>query len=61
MHNNKLNKLVLQGKKLINQRRKYSNVFKMDLKALNILEQIIYYIQLEQSKGLEDKKDEKTV
>jgi|TARA_R110000796_G_scaffold48479_5_gene116185 hypothetical protein len=47
-------KLILQGKKLINDRRTNSNVFNMDLRALNILEQIIYYIQPEESKGFEE-------
>jgi hypothetical protein len=55
MHDSdELNKLVLQGKKLIKERRLYSNVFTMDLQALNILEQIIYYIQSKQSKDLEE-------
>ena len=57
MHNeNQLNKLILQGKKLIKERRLYSNAFVLDLQALNILEQIIYYIQNEQSKEEERKK-----
>ena len=51
-----LNKLILQAKKLVKERRLYSNVFTMDLQALNILEQIIYYIQPEESKGLEENK-----
>jgi|TARA_R100001443_G_C3303797_1_gene166001 hypothetical protein len=50
MHDDNLTKLILKAEKLVKYRKLKSNVFNLDLEALNILEQIIYYVRQNQSK-----------
>lgn len=50
MHDDSLTKLILKADKLVKYRKLKSNVYKLDLEILNILEQIIYYVQKNKSK-----------